>query len=188
MEKMNWVPSKFDNIEMKIVDELPLHKIYKNGEIYNGQRFLTFSRNGKYVQLCTKSLSIKVHRLVCYAFNPIEGKKKLLDYNDLQVNHIDGNTMNNHAENLEWVNSSNNMYHAYETNLNKKVRNVLQYTLDGEFINEYYSIAEASRQTGEHEHAIREVSQGKRNSKAKYKWVFKNQEETKEFSNKYKSK
>jgi hypothetical protein len=184
-EKINWTVNKFKDIENKTIPELPYHKIYKNGEIWNGSRFLAFSKNENYLNLCTKDKTYKVHRLVCYAFNPIKGKEKLFDYDDLQVNHKDGNTLNNCSENLEWVSNSKNMYHSYTENLNKKVRNVLQYTLDGEYISEYISIAEASRQTDEPEHRIREIANGKPNSKAEYIWRFKNEEETKEYSEKY---
>ena len=77
------------------------------------------------------------------------------------------------------------MLHSYTTDLNKKVRNILQYSLKNEFIKEYKSIAEASRETGEPEHRIRSISQGKSNSKAEYIWKFKNEEETKKYSEKY---
>ena len=169
----------------QVIHELPKHINYINGEIWNGNRFLVFSKSENYLDLCTNIKTYKVHRLICYAFNPIEGKNNLSDYDDLQVNHKDGNTLNNNADNLEWVSNSTNMLHSYTTDLNKKVRNILQYSLKNEFIKEYKSIAEASRETGEPEHRIRSISQGKSNSKAEYIWKFKNEEETKKYSEKY---
>ena len=80
------------------------------------------------------------------------------------------------------------MLHSYKEKLNKKVRNVLQYTLEGEFIKEYISISDASRETGEPEHRIREISKGKKNSKAEYLWKLKNEDQTKEYSEKYSCK
>jgi len=52
----------------------------------------------------------KVGRLVAENFivNEIE---------NLQVNHIDGNKINDSVENLEWVTGSENMLHAYRTGL-----------------------------------------------------------------------
>jgi hypothetical protein len=80
------------------------------------------------------------------------------------------------------------MCHSYVNNLNNKVRNVLQYSLDNVFITEYPSIAEASRKTEEPEHRIRTIAQGKTNSNAKFIWKFKNEEESEEYSRKYSKK
>lgn len=62
-----------------------------------------------------KRKSFKVHRLVAIAFIPNPDNKP-------EVNHIDGNKINNNIDNLEWVTSSENSIHAYETGLspNKK--------------------------------------------------------------------
>lgn len=51
-----------------------------------------------------------IHRLVATAF--LENPNK-----HPQVNHIDGNKMNNHVDNLEWVSRSGNIKHAYDTGL-----------------------------------------------------------------------
>ena len=187
-EKINWTLHRFRDIDNKKITELPDHIIYKNGEIWNGSRFLVFSKKDGYLSIRVSEKNYKIHRLICYVFNPIEGKNNLSDYDDLQVNHKDGNTLNNNADNLEWVSSSENMFHSYENNLNKKVRNVLQYSLDGILMNEYISIAEASRKTEEPEHRIRTIAQGKTNSLSKYLWKFKNEEESEEYSKKYSKK
>jgi len=51
-----------------------------------------------------------VHRLVGMAFLPEPNKK-------LQINHIDGNKLNNCVTNLEWATSKENMAHAWQTGL-----------------------------------------------------------------------
>jgi hypothetical protein len=180
-EKVWWNPKRFENIKIKVINELSKHTLYYNGEIWNGDRFLTGSISDNYLSV----LGYKVHRLICYAFNPIKGKEKLSDYDGLQVNHKDGNTLNNHADNLEWVTPSENMEHSYKQCLNKKTRAVLQYTLEGEFIKEFISISEASRHTEEPEHRIRTIAKGKTNTKALFLWKFKNDEETEEYSKKF---
>ena len=53
----------------------------------------------------------RVHRLVLETFKPH------VNMNDLQVNHIDGNKLNNHLTNLEWVTARDNILHAYDMGL-----------------------------------------------------------------------
>lgn len=54
--------------------------------------------------------TVFVHRLVARAF--CEGYK-----DSLQVNHKDGDKLNNNADNLEWVTVSENVKHAFDTGL-----------------------------------------------------------------------
>ena len=51
-----------------------------------------------------------MHRLVAETFIP--NPKKLP-----QVNHLDGNTLNNHVSNLEWCDAYDNLMHAIRTGL-----------------------------------------------------------------------
>lgn len=51
-----------------------------------------------------------VHRIIAMTFIPNPNRYP-------QVNHIDGNTKNNSASNLEWVTPKMNIQHAYKTGL-----------------------------------------------------------------------
>ena len=60
---------------------------------------------------CDLRIKESVHRLVLETFNPIEHME------NYQVNHIDGNKINNNLDNLEWVTRSENMQHAMSIGL-----------------------------------------------------------------------
>ena len=110
------------------------------------------------------------------------------------MNHINGEVdkdglLSNHADNLEWMNASQNMMHSYENSLNKKQRSILQFNKETKvLIKEFRSVVEASRETGEKEHQIREISKGKNNSKANFLWKYKDESKSEEFSKKYSKK
>lgn len=199
-ETMNKSFEDYKDKLYKTISDLPEHIIFEDGSIYNtnknfgANRFIVGSKSEGYNYLCTKDKSYKIHRIVCMAFKPIEGKDKYDDYKDLQVNHIDGNKLNNSVDNLEWVTQSENMNHAYKEDLNKKKRVVLQYENKegelGSFIREYDSLAEASRKTAMPEFHIREICKGKcKKLKDKmFLWRYKNEEETEEYSKKFSRK
>lgn len=71
-----------------------------------GREFVTLQKKGAY-RRCT------VHRVVGLAFldNP---------HNKPEINHKDGNPLNNHVDNLEWCTRQENMDHAIRTGLTRK--------------------------------------------------------------------
>lgn len=92
--------------------------INKKGELFTdfGQRRMKDSLKGGYVKndLVNKDGSNRFyfrHRLVMIVFNYRE------DYKDFQVNHIDGNKVNNCVENLEWCTNQENQIHAIKLGL-----------------------------------------------------------------------
>ena len=114
-----------------------------------------------------------VHRLVGEAFLERPPNKS-------EVNHIDENKHNNHVENLEWVTPKENMNHGtrVERCLDKFketgfVKKVVQMDLEGNFIAEYESQIEASRQTGVRQGNISSAILGKYKTAGGYKWKLK---------------
>lgn len=96
------------------------------GRIRHGNRILAGScHNDGYIFTTIKGNQTPIHVFVAKAFIP--------NPNNLpEVNHKDGNKMNNSAENLEWVTRSENQKHA--VNLNLQPKNLSTYT--GKFSDE----------------------------------------------------
>lgn len=71
--------------------------------IFRGYKFVNLFRD-------TKMKTIKIHRLVALHF--VEGHSP-----ELGVNHKDGNKLNNHFSNLEWITNRENSIHAWKHGL-----------------------------------------------------------------------
>lgn len=120
-------------------------KLYvsSHGRVQTKSRRRTFgTKNDQGYMLYSK---IRIHRLVCIAFKPMEG------YESLIVDHIDGERDNNHIDNLEWVTAEENSRRARECTVFKETshkRPVACYTLDDVFVKRYPSLKEAGEALG----------------------------------------
>lgn len=98
-----------------------------------------------------------------------------------EIDHKDGNKMNNHPSNLHWVTRKGNMNNPItkqqiaktEQNRSDLSKRVFQFTLDGEYVNDYPSTQEAARQTGFSQGCIAAVARGERETHKGYKWKYK---------------
>lgn len=122
-----------------------------------------------------KSHLKRVHRLVTIAFvdNPNPNKYDC-------VNHKDENPCNNYFENLEWCDRKyNNNYGNHNAN-NAKSRSipVEQYNLKGQFVKEWMSATEASRELGIPQMAINSccLRKPKYNQAGGFLWKYKHDE------------
>jgi hypothetical protein len=110
---------KFEKL-YKILPDFPNYAVTEDGEVLNVKtgkiisQFLcgippyysvNFTINGK-------SKQQRVHRVVAMAWLVNDDPE-----NKIQVNHKDGNKLNNHVDNLEWCTPSQNQQHAISTEL-----------------------------------------------------------------------
>lgn len=172
-----------------IISECPNYRIHKNGLIESCYKPKTnivtdewfpvkpiLDRSCGYllVTLTDKKQNYRknkrVHRLLCEAFLPNPKNKK-------HVNHINGNKLDNHLENLEWATPKENAQHAMRMGLcDKRTQEqeipVNQFTLDGEFIFQHRSLHAAERNTNIAWQNIWKVCNVKRNSAGGFKWSY----------------
>ena len=96
------------------------------------------NENG-YIRVFIYNKTYALHRLIALAFlENLENKE--------QVNHIDGNKLNNCVNNLEWVTNQENQIHKFKIGLgNNYTRQITQYDLEMNKIQEFNSIIEASK-------------------------------------------
>lgn len=96
-----------------------------DGYLYSedGKKYSRWIDNVGYYQSVFKENGkkhyVRLHRLIALAFIPIPEKYKDIPINKLQINHKDGNKLNNNIDNLEWCTNSENTQHRYNNKLYK---------------------------------------------------------------------
>ena len=157
-EGLYWI-SNLGNVKSK-------HKMLKPSINKDGYYCVSLSKKDK-------RKTFTLHRLIALHF--IKNPDNLP-----QVNHKDENKLNNSIGNLEWCTLQYN--HDYGTRnirtgksqLNKRGSKViLQYDLQNNFIKEFPSVSEASRELCKPQANISRCANGFKNQAYGYKWKFK---------------
>lgn len=100
-----------------------------------------------------KFVTIGVHRLVAMAYIPNPDNKP-------EVNHIDGNKLNNCADNLEWVWGWENVEHARRMGIRKAVVTDDQIHKICKMLEDGHSISEIEEQLNVAGHVVRGILEG----------------------------
>ena len=129
------------------------------------------------ISLCknNKLKTFRVHRLVALIYKP-----NVFPMFSDQINHIDGNKLNNKPENLEWCDSSHNQREAIKLGLkggkpyNPRIDStpIRQFDKKGNFIKRYENLAEACRVNHLSKTAICNCLNKRSKSSGGYIWVY----------------
>ena len=149
-------------------------RIYKNGktkELANTPD----SRDGRifwHLSNGNKGVSYQAARWIALTYPElVQGEY----FEGAEIDHIDTDRRNNHPSNLRWTTHRGNMNNentrATLTNHPDNSNRVWQYTLNGEYVNDYPSAEEAKRQTGIHH--ICDCCNYKRKTAGGFKWAYK---------------
>lgn len=113
-----------------------------------------------------KHKTLTVHRIVAKTFIPNPEEKE-------DVNHIDGNKLNNNVNNLEWTTTQENIIKRYEIGIDgNNYKRVSQFDKDGNLVGSFLSSYEAERITGISRTHIGGCCRGERLTAGGYVWKF----------------
>ena len=164
---------------VRSIDHIVTHPNSQNGEdvdfLHHGKMLKQYTDKLGYKHVSMwngkKMKRVSVHQLVAHAF--VDGW-----FEGAVPNHLDENPSNNRADNFAWVTQrENNNWGTRIERVQQRLiesghaRTIVQYDLQGNFIAEYPSVQEASRQTGLNRNSINQCLWG--NCKRAKQFIFK---------------
>lgn len=143
------------------------NKILKLGITNSGYYSITLSKNKAQKTIC-------VHRIIAFAFI---GNPPLAN---MEVNHKNGNKLDNRENNLEWLTKSENQLHAIKLGYATPFKNREDYSRakkviqlkDNIIINTFESTSQAGKITGFERTAIAACARGKLKTAYGYNWKY----------------
>ena len=131
---------EWKDIPCEIINGTKGYKISNYGRVKNHKGRITegYNHESGYLWVSISPKQYLLHRLVAKTFIPNPENKE-------QVNHIDGNKLNTHVNNLEWCSSIENQIHKVNNGL-ANISKIIQYDLQMNKINVFNSQIEASTQ------------------------------------------
>lgn len=162
-----------DKLEWRTVVEYDRYEVNELGQIRHKDRkkILTprANRSGyMYVNfnIGGHRTNFAVHRIVANAFIPNPN-------NYPEVNHKNLDKADNRVENLEWVNSTENKIHSYNSEIRKSNgKEVEQYDLNNNYIKTFPSASAAAKYMGCSIGAISNCCNGRTKTSQGYLWRF----------------
>ena len=139
-----------DRGTVESVDHYARNNVNGGKRLVKGRQIAVYKMPNGYTQVTLSNGDKRekkyLHRIVADAFiPPCEGKH--------EVNHKDGNKLNNAVENLEWVKHKENQVHMVNNGLTKKCKPVENLKAG----KKYRSILQAERETGIDRHHIEKM-------------------------------
>lgn len=155
MEEWRNVPG-YDNYQVSIdTKEGRCRNIEYRGRVRELKNIVEPVNKRIYWHLCKnrKRTGYQAARWIAITFPELVQNKY---FEGAEIDHIDGDRLNNHPSNLRWVTKKENQNNPVtKVNMGKAQRNrpdqskeVQQYTKEGDLVAEYPSAGEASRKTG----------------------------------------
>lgn len=128
----------------------------------------------KYMTVKINGKTCKVSRVIGLAF--VERPLHLINipYEELKINHKNGDKENNIFTNLEWTTHTENVRHSVEQLHRTGMRAVVQYDLNGNFIAKYLNSVAATKTINKAhgEISIRDCCRGLQMTAYKYIWKY----------------
>lgn len=154
---------RYPGYEVSNLGKIKSYKQSQEGRILQGKMVRGYI--GIDFRVDGKTIQDLLHRVVLSTFNPIEG------WQDMTVNHINGDILDNRLENLEWMTQSDNTKHARRVLKNGNgIKQVHIIFLDG--TEKYFEAGtDAANYIGVARSTVSKWAKGQRNYKDKYQLV-----------------